>query len=93
MPADPATLLGVLAAYPLGVGALHGLRWLAPLVLPSIFARPAPPAQPQAADAALERRVADLERTIHRNQNDVLDMLSEMQADIRRAKRRREESP
>ena len=25
MPADPATLLGVLAAYPLGVGVLHGL--------------------------------------------------------------------
>jgi hypothetical protein len=103
MAADPWTFAVAVASAPVAVGVVHFLRWFAPIVLPSIFARPASVAAQVVASN--EARIADLERrqsnAEEHRQRDLdraedrhrmlLDVLSDIRHDLRVARRRAEE--
>jgi hypothetical protein len=66
--ADVGTVLTTIAAYPVGVATLHFLRWLAPLALPAIFARPAPaqiPAPAVQPGNVLDGEIATLRNAVN----------------------------
>jgi hypothetical protein len=95
--ADPGTILAALAAYPAGVAVLHFARWLAPLALPAIFARPAPTTTQGLAAAAsdVERRLAAVERAVEsaaqRHEDAIEDVRALIQAQERLAASQRHE--
>lgn len=98
--ADVVTLLVALSSAPLTIGAIHLARWLVPLVLPGLVARPAQgqtPAQQTATSADVERRLTALEMAMAHDRDRAVDrdrelmgLLGDIRADVGRARRRNE---
>ena len=95
--ADVGTIVGVLVAYPVGAAVLHGVKFLAPLILPGLVARPAPPSALPVVAADVERRLVALEIARQHDRDraedrdrELMGLLADIRADVGRARRRNE---
>lgn len=70
---DTATFIAALASAPLTLGFIHFAKWIAPLVLPAIFARNPSPAAPAGSNLSpdAERRLTALEVAVSKVQVDI----------------------